>query len=301
MNPISTIEECLEALEEIRVFLQGSSGKSLMPIEFNPFTESYDYLEEFTDLRSLLNGNRWPYAVNPQHICSKNSEADKIDRANNILEELVNRSLTGLKFLDFGCGEGHVVAQALSQRPEIAMGYDVVNAFSPLWGDVHLTTDLSELSKFKFDVILLHDVLDHVGNNDPIEVLKLATSFLADNGTMVVRLHPWCSRHGAHLYHDKNKAFIHLVFSDEEMQKLGLSVDPMQKVVNPKKTYPGWIKRAGLQIIKEDTSVMRVEDFFWENELVRMRLNQTMLHKNSEDIAIHQMEQSFVDYILQRG
>jgi hypothetical protein len=60
-------------------------------------------------LEPLLKSDQWPQAVNEYLICDLNSEDDKDARAQGIIAAMIDPDLTGKKFLDFGCGEGHVV------------------------------------------------------------------------------------------------------------------------------------------------------------------------------------------------
>ncbi|NJL34796.1 MAG: hypothetical protein HC893_14275 [Chloroflexaceae bacterium] len=80
---------------------------------------------DFVSLKSLLASDAWPKAVDPNLICDQESETDKISRAEGILELLVEKDLKDRKFLDFGCGEGHVAYKALVQEPTISVGYDI--------------------------------------------------------------------------------------------------------------------------------------------------------------------------------
>jgi len=56
------------------------------------------------ELVNLLNSKAWPHAVDPALICDISSEQDKEDRAEGILDLIIDIHLENLKFLDFGCG-----------------------------------------------------------------------------------------------------------------------------------------------------------------------------------------------------
>jgi cyclopropane fatty-acyl-phospholipid synthase-like methyltransferase len=63
----------------------------------------------------MLDANTWPIAVHPDLICNDESEADKMARAQAILDIIISDSVQGKKVLDFGCGEGHLT-KAVSDR-----------------------------------------------------------------------------------------------------------------------------------------------------------------------------------------
>lgn len=88
------------------------------------FTKS-DTVGEFEILKAFLNSGEWPQAVNPEVICSVNSKEDKLERAEGILNIVVNADLIGKKFLDFGTGEGHVPFKAQEQKVKLSVGYDL--------------------------------------------------------------------------------------------------------------------------------------------------------------------------------
>ena len=87
-----------------------------------------DETAEFDVLKTLLNSPTWPAAVDPVLICGEDSNQDKQDRAEGILDIIIDVHLEKLSFLDFGCGEGHVVNHSLTQNPHKTVGYDIVQS-----------------------------------------------------------------------------------------------------------------------------------------------------------------------------
>jgi len=203
---------------------------------------------EFEILSKMLKGPRWPKAVPDHFICDPASEEAKLERGQDILRYFI-QNLKGKKFLDFGCGEGHVPRCAATATTR-AVGYDL---FAPSdsvvpWeeeaGALLLTTSLERVRAFApYDAILLYDVLDHV--ESPVDVLQTVRSLGRSGTTVHCHCHPWSGRHGGHLYHTINKAFVHLVFSEEELEQLGYEVDAAQRVVSPQVTYQEWLTEAG--------------------------------------------------------
>jgi 2-polyprenyl-3-methyl-5-hydroxy-6-metoxy-1,4-benzoquinol methylase len=263
----------------------------------------------FEELQGLLNTKQWPNAVNPNLICDRANEEDKVNRAEGILEVLVERDVVNKKFLDFGCGEGHVAQCAIRRKAVLSVGYDI-KAFDNWKANadpkLKFTTDLSEVEKNgPFDIILVYDVLDHIESGKQIEILQKLRNFLNPTGEIYVRFHPWCSRHATHAYHAINKAYVHLVFSAEELSQLGLTNEPNAKVVMPVATYRNWIEQSGLKIKHESVMREKIEPFFFEQPEIKQRI---VSHwKGLEDklgrskgFPSFQIEQQFLDFILSR-
>jgi len=264
--------------------------------------------EEFIYLKNLLNSQEWPNAVENFQICDENSEDEKTDRAESVIEILIDSPLKDKKFLDFGCGEGHMAKYASSQGAYLAAGYDILSPQNSqfVWEqkqqNLLLSTDFEKIkNEGPYDIIILYDVLDH--SQDPVQVLKNAKSLLAEDGTIYLRCHPWCGRHGGHLYKQINKAFINLVFTEEEINQMGYKLDFSNKVFYPVMTYGGYIKDAGFTagFAKNDPDIdfQNVENFFSENEIVKSRILRNFTSKKwSKDQPVWQMSQCFLDYKL---
>lgn len=256
--------------------------------------------KEFAELRLLASTDEWPDAVDPTLICDVNLEEDKLERAEGILELMINVNMQDKKFLDFGCGEGHVAVKAKELGVSQSVGYDIVTKGKLSWEneeDYLLTTELDKVKeKGPYDIIFLYDVLDHLVDAKMGETLSLLKSLLSERGSIFARCHPWCSRHGGHLYLQKNKAFVHLVFTEDELYQMDLTPEPNQKVCYPLTVYRKAIQDAELVIESEEIERTSVENFFYENELVKSRIEKHWPSRN--EFPIFQTEQSFVDYIL---
>lgn len=269
-------------------------------IPFNVLIESDN--NELEELKKLLNSSNWPEAVLEFQIADESSEEDKADRAEGIIEILIEEPLKGKKFLDFGCGEGHAAKHA-KKEAFVSIGYDIEQSGSLRWEDESnflLTTNFEKVkSAGPFDIILLYDVLDHSDN--PTEVLNQAKSVLHQNGKIYLRCHPWCGRHGGHLYREKNKAFIHLIFTEEELNQLGVKCIKTNKVFYPLKTYKDFIKESGLVEKSCETEEQDIEPFFNKNEIIKNRIMKNFNIKEwSESIPEYQMKQCFIDYVLKK-
>lgn len=261
----------------------------------------------FDELKRLLESDEWPEAVFQIQIADENSESDKEERAEGITD-MILPPLDGKKFLDFGCGEGHIV-NCTSKSAEMSVGYDIVkNPKSRFEWEAEkekilLTTDLEKArSKGPYDVILLYDVLDHAQVQTPGEILKLVCSLLSDEGKVYLRTHPWTSRHGGHAYRKLNKAFVHLVFTEEELKSMDIELEPNMKVNFPISSYNSWIKDSGLiKSMEPELDEQEVEPFFSKKTIVKDRILKLFEAEEwKQECPVWQMSQCFWDYVLEK-
>lgn len=257
-----------------------------------PNAEKYEI--EFAQMKELIEDQQWPIAVDPSVICT-DDEKTKI-RAISILDLVVGERLKNKKFLDYGCGTGHVVYQA-TQGGASSLGYDIDESKFKFESNL-FTNDFEEVKRnAPFDIILLHDVLDHIQNINPIEALMQAKSVLAPEGRIYIRNHPWSAKHGGHLYEQINKSYLHLVMDEVELARAGgFSCQHNIKVINPIETYNHWIKEAGLKITSEIPTKSDVPQFFKEGSLIREKLLKLW---GDESAMLANMEIEFVEYVVE--
>jgi hypothetical protein len=264
--------------EEDLLRLIENKKTKILPQEVTP-------VDELSQLSELLKSDKWPQAVDPSLICNPDSEEDKLDRAEGIIDLLIDEPLKEKKFLDFGCGEGHVVSKTSQQT--LSIGYDIKS--HPKWEEFKnekaiFSTDIEYVkSKAPYDIILIYDVLDHSQD----DVLAIASSLFS-------------SRHATHIYHKLNKAYLHLVFSEDELEILDL-INPEynRKIVFPIVTYEASIKANKLKIVNSNILRQKVEPFFKQNDLIAKRIAEKI--KASDKFPEFQCEQQFLDYILVKG
>lgn len=244
-------------------------------------------------IKSLLNSDEWPEAV-PSNMLPR-TEEDKQVRAETVLDILVTEFLDGLRFLDVGCGEGHMVAAAAHRGAQIAVGYDAVkqwkfnNTSTAIW-----TTELKQLGKYApYDVILAYDVLDHIQEEDPVKLLHELKHILAPKGRFYLRCHPWVSRHGGHLYTKLNKAYAHMIFDEVEFLRLfGFTPDPTLRLENPVETYREWFRRSGFIIKSETISRKEIEPLFQSLP--------PALKERVDKMTAKPSDVEYVDYVLEK-
>ena len=232
--------------------------------------ENTEYELSLKMLKDFLYSDQWPKAVDPKIICTNDEMA--FNRANSILDLVIGEHLEGKSFLDFGCGEGHVVMRALTQKPKFVLGYDI-NMSKCKFNNEHFTSEFDMVANHApYDIILLQDVMDHL-TEDPVTVLKRLKSVLEQDGRIYIRNHPWCSRHGSHLYTQINKAYAHLIFDESELSRIGGYVnDHTIKIYNPLETYRSWFIDAGYKICNEIVINKKIDKYFEGNNLIKDRI-----------------------------
>jgi 2-polyprenyl-3-methyl-5-hydroxy-6-metoxy-1,4-benzoquinol methylase len=144
---------------------------------------------EFENLKELLISSEWPESVLDFQIVDENSEQEKMDRAEGVIDILIQEDLKDKKFLDFGCGEGHMAKYASTQCL-LSVGYDIaepkMNSFA--WekkeNNFLLTKNYESVVKNgHYDVILIYDVIDHTATiNEQLAILRKASELLSADG-----------------------------------------------------------------------------------------------------------------------
>lgn len=253
------------------------------------------YEKKLDSIRQALQSDQWPEAADPSAICDTEDAIQM--RAEAIINFVVGEYLRDRKFLDFGCGQGFTTVVAQNKEAKIAVGYDVDLSDCKQEGAL-FTSDFNEVMRHApYDVVLVHDVLDHIKMIDPIEAMKQIRSVLHSSGKVYVRNHPWSSRHGSHLYKQINKAFLHLVLDDVELTRIGgWTCEHNIKVIRPLPTYQHWFYQSGFAIKSEIPVRTKVEDFFLQPSEVHQRIFN--IYGNEEELQPN-LEIGLVEYILE--
>ena len=268
--------------------------------------------------KTLLESSHWPAAIDPDLVCNVTSEQDKQDRAEGIIDLIIDSPLQNLKFLDFGCGEGHVVNHSKSQKPKLSIGYDIENFKK--WQEWETNENIKYTTNWKevkangpYNAILMYDVIDHIrgkgetfkearyehikGEEETpvIEELIKVKSVLAPYGKIYIRCHPWCSRHGTHLYHQINKAYVHLIFTEKELEEMGYKGIWTRKYIHTTYEYEKFFQAANLNVLRGPQIQTEPMEPFFSEEIIRNKINS---HWPDWDQLRLGLKQQFIDYIL---
>jgi SAM-dependent methyltransferase len=246
---------------------------------------------------SLMQIDCWPEAV-PQFLVAKDaSSEDQINRANAVLDMMLDRPVEDCNFLDFGCGDGWIAKQIIERGTAESFGYDIKQ--SENWANLsgaNFTSNFNDLKKSFYDVIILYDVLDHC--EDPVLLMNQIRSLVKQDGVVYIRCHPWVSKHATHLYKQGvNKAYMHLFLTYPEILEL-IQQEPMFTRVekNPLEAYHWWFK--DFEIKKERFVREPVSEFFHVPSFKELLAKEQEVPMEYIDEFMKGLEIQFIDYCL---
>lgn len=244
-------------------------------------------------VQDLMNIDPWPEAV-PNYLIMSPTDKDQKHRASAVMDMVLDRSIEGVDFLDFGCGEGWTTIEA-KKRGANAVGYDPI--VSPKWNELIGPSFFNRIENVvgEFDVVMLYDVLDHC--MDPEDVMSFIKKHLKKTGTVYVRCHPWVSRHATHLYKQGiNKAYMHMFLSWDEIYELNKQKPMFTRAEkDPIKAYAWWFR--DFKIVKQRVIKEPVDDFFKHPDFKSLLESEQNLANVDEFIDLMQIQ--FVDYKLE--
>jgi len=271
--------------------------KTVQPPKKVEVQEDEHYLARQKHVKELLAIDVWPVAVE-RHLEAAATDEDQINRANAMLDMMVNRPIEGASFLDFGCGAGWVAKQALQRGAEVAVGYDLISSDS--WArdkKVEFTNVFKDVAARQYDMVMLYDVLDHC--QDPEDLMRQVRSVVKPNGVVYVRNHPWTSKHASHLYKNGlNKAFIHLFLTWEELVDQGYTPEFTRQEKDPFPAYRWWYDSNDFKIQDERFHRNLVNEFFFSGDFKQLIMNEQQLDQSNIERFFADMEVEFVDYVL---
>jgi 2-polyprenyl-3-methyl-5-hydroxy-6-metoxy-1,4-benzoquinol methylase len=255
--------------------------------------------DKIKSLRDFINNPSWAVAVPPDLICDETNNEDKMDRARGIRDIFYpNFSYAEKKILDFGTGYGHLVQAISEKNPTVVVGYDIKDNFQIASNEKQiLTTSWDEVvNNAPYDLIYIYDVIDHVENESPQEILRKAKLVLSSSGVIRMRCHPYISKHGGHTYNKINKGYAHLILSKDELVQLGHDFKnfPTIFVTTPVMTYGKFISESNLRILDAKTVSEPADAFFLTGNVA----NRIKSNLNIKNLLIPQMGMQFLDYTL---
>jgi 2-polyprenyl-3-methyl-5-hydroxy-6-metoxy-1,4-benzoquinol methylase len=251
-------------------------------------------------VQSLMEIDCWPEAVPNFLVGGEVSDTDQINRANAVLDMMLDRSVENLNFLDFGCGEGWIANEVMKRGVATSTGYDLWTKPNWVKFDKPTFTNLfSDLKSEYYDLIMLYDVIDHCDN--PLDVVDKIKSLLSPNGIVYVRCHPWISKHGSHVYKQGlNKSYVHLFLTYEELTE-NIDEPPLfvRRELNPLEAYRYWFN--DFEISKERIIREELSEFFLVPSFKKLVIAEQELPEERHEEFFKDMEIQFVDYVLEKN
>ena len=242
----------------------------------------------------------WPLAVPDESIVGSSDIKTKV-RA-TLAEGTIGPCPVGLTVLDYGSHDGSIARQ-LGKSAKKCYAYDIdkncqiYNTPDSKYEAINHFDNFSKANVGQIDLIVLFDVLDHLVGIGAIELLSQLKSLLSPNGRIFLRCHPWTARTGGHLYTQRNKAFLHLALTPEELLAQGLTCSPNIKVNKPLATYEHMISMAELHIERKRVHTLPVEPYF-SGPLLSRIIKSTWAGNISEDKALKIMSINYIDWVL---
>lgn len=266
--------------------------QEVQQIQAQAFSSSIDRNKFLSDVMSL---DEWPVAIE-NHLCLPPTDKDKIDRANSNLLTMIDRSMEGVNFLDFGCGEGWLAQQAIHRGVAESTGYDIKHSKTWNTKSAKYTHIYNELSRSHYDIIVLFDVLDHC--EDPISVMSQVKSLLKKDGSVYIRCHPWTGSYATHVCKQGlNKAYIHLFLTYEEIASQIQEPPIFTRIEKDAFTAYHWCFK-DFEIQKERVYTEDLDPFFKQDEIKQMLALNNNLKQNEIEKFLKLMEIQMIDYTL---
>ena len=177
---------------------------------------------------------------------------------------------TGQKLLDFGCGSGYL-AEQYSHEAKKVVAYDLRTYDT--WKTikkVQFTTSIIDVqNEATYDRIIINDVFDHIETpqtwTEALSAYKKNelnsfTPLLTYGGTLTLVIHPWTSRHGAHLPGDK--VYYHLTALGSYLDNLNSNKVPLtHMILKAQDYYAKCIEESNLKIINTVVDRKYLEPF----------------------------------------
>lgn len=258
---------------------------------------SFKTPHDIHQLERIILSDLWPVAASSHLIV--NTADDVQHRARSIVRSFMKLQ-NGVKFLDFGCGDGSVCEHA-SQIAKSTFGYDI--KFSEKWANIPAvcTVDYEKICESSpFDIILLYDVIDHMTKDQANLALAKLKILCSDKTRIYVRCHPWTSITGGHVYKKLNRAYAHLFLSDNKLLKY--QSEYVNPITNPVATYEDlWANNAyeviDFKIHRTNLSpeIMNIID---DQDTLNFLSKSTKPIKGNRSKVLNLLSIEFIDYIL---
>ena len=251
-----------------------------------------DKLKELTELRYEIKKDTWPEA--------EDLKTSKTQKHLKLLGELVSAPFKNKSVLEFGCSDhelSSIIKNKFDAKQVVSFDHFLYQELDQNLLDQNVIfTDIFKVVQqaAPYDIIIAHDVLDHL--DKPVLWLKqMAQVCNKTSGRLYVRCHPWTSRNGTHLSQQMNKAFLHLIFSDDELATLGISNKYTRKITDNIETYKRFFEEANLRLLNHKIYTKSMELVILKNPVVANRIKlSTRIENNINDV----LEIEHIDFEL---
>lgn len=245
-------------------------------------------------LLKIFDSELWPESISQSAIVSTPEARRK--RASTILTQFIKTSLTGIKFLDYGCGDGDCASAAFDYGAE-GFGYDI--AKSNEWKNQKgfFSDNIDDIiKKGPYDVIMLYDVVDHMIGSDTRDSFETLNKLLKPSSIIYMRCHPYSSRHGSHLYKTLNKAYAHLFLTEKEITDRGGKSEKTFQIINPDVVYKAMFNYSDLSITSTNKTIVEPENII---KTCLPFISYRWINNNYEDTTIvNILSYQFIDYTV---
>lgn len=287
MSTAQQIQEYIRACEHMIKFF----NKMLSRGEYTQGAE--DRLTELTELRLQARSDSWPPSLDPKET--------ETDRLRSFLGS-ISVPIKSHKVLEFG-GCDNNLATMLKNECGAAKVYsydvDLCKYNEQTVSDpAIILTDNFRLIQHNgvYDIVVINDIIDHL--EKPVYWLKqLADLINQDSGRIFIRCHPYTSKNGTHLGEQMNKAFLHLVFSDDELATLGITSKYTMKILDLSSSYQRFFEEAGLKIVRENIKKCSVDSIFLTDSRITGRIKKKL---DIQDNITNFLEVDYIDYELMK-
>jgi hypothetical protein len=92
-------------------------------------------------------------------------------------------------------------------------------------------------------------------------------------------------------------AFLHLVFSDDELATLGITNRYTRKILDLNSSYQRFFEEAGLKVVREEIKKCPVDSIFLTDSRITSRIKKNL---DIQDNIINFLEVEYIDYELMR-
>jgi hypothetical protein len=288
MQNIETPEDFINCLKQMIAFMESYVTNPEKIKKLNaPENDKFMGIKELTHLRSLVKSEIWPNAIPENYLNTEEEEA-----ADALLKSLIKTDMFEKKVLELGCRTGLNCATAKHNfHAKKVVGYDNIDHFVD-YEEVILTQSWEDVvANAPYDVIFSNETIDEKVEFD--KWLEKTKSLRSSNCKVFIRCHPWCSRHGANLHKQLNKAFLNVVFSPEELFTLGVTPKNTRKFLNPIEDYKAIFQKTGYSIESMDEVKSDIENLFENSQIVSKRIKQ---HWKKTDLKDYEFPRTFLEY-----